>query len=104
VKVGFPQGLITEWYPQALVPEVRAPFHLAGTTGAIEWPSVKILPGATASFPTERDSSHYYAARETDAAPVQVGAQHEKFLFYRGLAIRGTEPFSTDRVPRGDRA
>src|SRR6185436_13537709 len=29
--------------------------------------------------------SHYYAARDTDAAPLQVGLQNEKFLFYRGV-------------------
>jgi hypothetical protein len=30
--------------------------------------------------------SHYYAARETDAVPLKVGSQSEKFLFYRGVS------------------
>jgi hypothetical protein len=55
-------------------------------TGSIEWPEVKVRPGATATLPDERDGSHYYAARETDASIVQVAGQNEKFLFYRGLA------------------
>ena len=45
-----------------------------------------MTPGAKENFPTEPDGSHYYAARETDAAPLTVGSQQEKFLFYRGLA------------------
>jgi hypothetical protein len=43
------------------------------------------------TFPVESSESHYYPARETDAAPVQVcgtngkPGQQEKFLFYRGV-------------------
>ena len=50
------------------------------------------MPGADFSFPIAySDHSRYYAARETDAAPVQVcgtdgkSVQQEKFLFYRGV-------------------
>ena len=86
VRVGFPQGLITEWYPQAVVPPVTPFVDVLTTTGSIEWPEVKIRPTAAQDLPDEGDGSHYYAARETDASIVQVGGQHEKFLFYRGLA------------------
>ena len=55
-------------------------------TGGIAWNDVKVSPLARGTFPVEAGKSHYYAARETDASPVQVGSQHEKFLFYRGLA------------------
>lgn len=81
VKVAFPDGKITEWYPQAkLVAE------------AIDWGRVRITPGAALHLPIENTESHYYPARETDAAPVQIAgsdgqpAQQEKFLFYRGVA------------------
>jgi hypothetical protein len=74
VKVHFPEGLITEWYPQATV-----------RSGAIDWISVKISPSAPADFPSESGPSRYYAARQTDAAPLQVGSQRERFLFYRGV-------------------
>jgi hypothetical protein len=80
VKVDFPKGKITEWYPRA---------RSAGES--IDWGRVKIVPGAQMEFPTERAHSHYYPAREVDAAPVQVCStdgkpmQQEKFLFYRGV-------------------
>jgi hypothetical protein len=78
VGVHFPGGVITEWYPQG-----------RRTRAAIRWPKVMVLPGASASLPREDGDSHYYPARETDAAIVRVrrarGPQHEKFLFYRGV-------------------
>ena len=80
VKVDFPKGKITEWYPQAR----------AVNTG-IDWGRLKVMPGAAVNLPVEYKDSHYYPARETDAAPVQVcgttgkAAQQEKFLFYRGV-------------------
>lgn len=82
VRVDFPKGKVTEWYPQAR--EVGS---------GIDWGGVKILPGAKEEFPREQGDSHYYPARETDASPVRVcgreGSQLEKFLFYRGV---GTFP------------
>lgn len=85
VKVQFHQGLVSEWYPQAVVPEPTYPVSFSGT-GSIEWPVVHVRPATPPRFVTEAGSSHYYAARETDAAPVEVNGQFERFLFYRGLA------------------
>jgi hypothetical protein len=85
VSVTFPQGIFSEWYPQAR----NTPAPLVGFEkwrGQLQWQDVKVTPGAKEVFPTESDDSHYYAARETDAAPVSVGGQQEKFLFYRGVA------------------
>jgi hypothetical protein len=56
--------------------------HLIGT---IAWSNVKVQPGSAPAFPVESGSSRYFAARATDAAPISVGDQHEKFLFYRGV-------------------
>jgi hypothetical protein len=80
VGVSFPKGKITEWYPQA-----RGVY-----AQGIEWGRIRVLPGTQMSYPTEREPSHYYAARETDSAALRVGGargetQHEKFLFYRGI-------------------
>jgi hypothetical protein len=86
VRVAFQQGVMSEWYPQATVPPLFTTQPLAATTGAIEWPSVRILPEAQPVYPQDDVKSHYYAARDVDASPLQVGAQVEKFLFYRGLA------------------
>jgi hypothetical protein len=79
VKVAFPKGAITEWYPKArsLKPPV------------IDWDWIRVRPGAPDEFPREEAPSHYYPARETDASPIQVKSpgllQDEKFLFYRGV-------------------
>lgn len=89
VKVTFPHGLMTEWYPSdaKLTPNAfDAHKEFPDVTGTIQWNNVKIMPGATASYPYEESPSHYYAARRTASAPVQVGTQSEKFLFYRGIA------------------
>ena len=102
VKVTFPHGLITEWYPRA-EHEVRQtdradgsarklPANLNGIdmslrtlTGGIEWRNIRVQPHTTHTLPRESGSSRYYSARETDAASLTVDGQHEKFLFYRGV-------------------
>jgi hypothetical protein len=79
-NVQFPKGKITEWYPQA---------RDVGT--GINWGRIKVEPGAAFNLPADYSDNHYYAARETDAAPVQICAttgksiEQEKFLFYRGV-------------------
>lgn len=106
VKVAFPHGLITEWYPQAEYQVYqrsridgsmrRLAANLNGIdtslrtlTGGVEWRNIKIQPDVSPALPIESGVSRYYAARATDAAPLAVGDQHEKFLFYRGV---GTFP------------
>jgi hypothetical protein len=73
VSVRFPLGLMTEYFP---------PANARG--GSLAWSEVRIDPGRAAVFPIEEGSSHYYAARDTAAAPLQVGGHNERFLFYRG--------------------
>jgi hypothetical protein len=75
VRVDFPKGTITEWYPQSS----------SRPNASIEWRNIRILPHSEQSLPAGKGMSHYYTARETDAAPLQVGTQNEKFLFYRGV-------------------
>lgn len=78
VKVGFPGGRITEWYPAARV-----------NRGDIDWGELKVMPGAQVYLPNDFRENHYYPARATDAAAIQVQrnhvTEHEKFLFYRGV-------------------
>jgi hypothetical protein len=88
VRVRFRRGIVTEWYPRADV----APIAIQPTTlmnpaleGTIAWNRVKVLPRAAESYPVESGPNHYYAARKTDASPIEVGSQREKFLFYRGI-------------------
>lgn len=94
VRVDFPQGLLTEWYPRvrefgpvlsSTAPPVR--------DGFLRWGKVKLIPPAEfeGTLPTGGEGSHYYHARDVDAAYVRVcseGAPHEfeRFLFYRGVS------------------
>jgi hypothetical protein len=91
VNVAFPKGLVTEWYPEAS--KVKAPvvsnnsntgpLPVTPEGGGIHW-EVDVLPGSNPVLPTGQ-ASHYYAARNTDAAPVRSGKESEKLLFYRGV-------------------
>jgi hypothetical protein len=78
VKVDFPRGCITEWYPQARV-----------ANQSVNWGGFIVEPRTKENFPVDRSRSHYYPARETDAAPIRLGdeqrIEQEKFLFYRGI-------------------
>lgn len=89
VRIAFPKGFITEWYPQASVNQavVRADsLQNPQTAATIAWNDFEILgPQVKPSFMQGTSSSHYYAARATDANAVRVGATNEKFLFYRGV-------------------
>jgi hypothetical protein len=95
VDVSFPKGLITEWYPHSdsansgLTSKDYA-LVMMKRPGGISWPSVHIDPHAASDFPTDSSQNHYYAARQTSSAPIEVstpaGTQREKFLFYRGVA------------------
>src|SRR5262249_27912297 len=75
-RVRFPKGTITEWFPDARVPN-------GGET--IAWSDVKVSPSLTPEFPIEPGKSHYYAARGTDATPLESHGDRERFLFYRGV-------------------
>lgn len=84
VQVGFPKGRITEWYPHAS--RVEPEQSIVGfRNGLIEWDQVQVLPGKNLQFPEGKETSHYYAARNTDSAPLRIGDQQEKLLFYRGI-------------------
>jgi hypothetical protein len=96
VEVTFPDGRITEWYPQLSNPKSRVmPGRTAsGIQSAMRWGEVSILPGngqaEATQFPKDETGSHYYAARETEASALRVKTadgteQTEKFLFYRGV-------------------
>jgi hypothetical protein len=90
VHVDFPKGWITEWYPQAArvgkndFPNSFLPGY-GYRNGSIGWDSVQVLPGENLQFPGSKGESHYYAARETDSAPLRIRQQQEKLIFYRGI-------------------
>jgi hypothetical protein len=82
VKVSFPQGEITEYYPMS-GPRLY-PLKL------VQWNDVQLLPGRAVSLPVENHANHYYQARATESVPLRVWKgnvidEYEKFLFYRGV-------------------
>jgi len=84
VRVRFNGGLITEWFPPAVVTPAQA-VDPQRMTGTITWANVAVAPDVAADFRTEPGASHYYRARDTDADPLVSGASRERFLFYRGI-------------------
>lgn len=100
VAVKFPQGIITEWYPQLANLSSEDPQDLAlSREHGVRWSGVQVLPRALNQavshlLPFDKSGSHYYAARETRADFLRVNAvqkgaskqEHEQFLFYRGVA------------------
>jgi hypothetical protein len=91
VRVDFPQGWITEWYPEAshVAPEINVGTGAALPPvgrGNIEWNRVLVSSSLQSPGPTDASSSHYYAARNTDSQLISIAGQPEKFIFYRGIA------------------
>ncbi len=92
VKVDFPKGKITEWYPQASIVNAKTAANEQGRfSSGINWGTFKLLPDEKPDYLREVSYSHYYPARETDAVPIQIcnadktKIEKEKFLFYRGI-------------------
>ena len=96
VHVSFAKGLITEWYPHASGPQHNNGFDQAAlyekkaADGDISWNNVELEPRRVPEVSRDAGDNRYYAARETSSTPLLVrteqGAQHEKFLFYRGVS------------------
>lgn len=91
VSVFFPKGEITEWFPLKSAALPRLP--LRSDRMVLRWPQVHISPRLQLNLQTDGSGSHYYSARETDAALLVAASKTddkssatEKFLFYRGNA------------------
>jgi len=92
--VRFPQGLITEWFPN--VSETSTGHSITNGTnityvqeGHAVWRDIDIL-GAhqDGGLPRDTVGSHYFAARATNANLIRAtttnATELEKFIFYRG--------------------
>jgi hypothetical protein len=124
VQVGFPDGMITEWYPDAtaLGPGVRrvqatptmseaaiscsTPGQLVTGPAALKesgvhWEGVRILGTGNASVhppPMDTVGSHYFAARETGASLLEVPTKAsliQTFETEKFLFYRGVANFTT---------
>ena len=96
VSVQFPQGLVTEWYPQLSPLQNTKENPTFAQNHGIRWSNIQIVPMSEtkegdAVLPVDKSGSHYYSARETDANMVRIRTvsthkfENEKFLFYRGI-------------------
>jgi hypothetical protein len=88
VTVRFRQGVVTEWFPNAAVTPSGVPSNSLrdpAFENSITWDDVRVVPASAPEFPKDDGASHYYAARDTDASPLESGGEKEKFLFYRGV-------------------
>jgi len=96
VEVGFPHGLLTEFYPPASernLPDLR--WNMQYRDSGLTW-HVRLHPEGTAegngpALPPVNGDDHYGFARETDSSVVETTdslgqPNYEKFLFYRGVA------------------
>lgn len=97
VEVGFPKGLITEWYPavSSFGPVNGLPPAWEGIKRShLGWKNLLVLgkSGDVTRVPVVDVPSHYFTARTAGASPVRVQhtlnstqiGQEERFLFYRG--------------------
>ena len=86
VTVKFPQGIVTEWFPQAAKSELKQ----------MRWDQIHLLPAKSNPnvadlLPTDGSGNHYFAARETDSDFLRIknsskqNDELEKFIFYRGV-------------------
>lgn len=95
VTVKFPQGRITEWFPQVQKLTGSLADRQIAQQNGVRWANVHVLPRsenkALNLLPLDKSGSHYYAARETEAnvlkvQPPEGRPEYDKFLFYRGVA------------------
>lgn len=107
VRVGFPQGLLTEFFPPVknMLPAYQPLERPMLKDSLLDWGRVRLLPPASfdklrwrnpdgtierPELPKVEGDNHYAYARETDSAVVELTDRrnriyYEKFLFYRGL-------------------
>jgi hypothetical protein len=92
VRVDFHGGWLTQYYPDAIatIPghrDVDGRFIFTPLTGDIvgtlRWPEVRI--GGAQVAPPTTTAPVWLAPRRVDAAPLTVGTEGERYLFYRGI-------------------
>ena len=92
MRVDFHGGWLTQFFPmaEATIPGTRdakgrfvfAPLT-SDTIGSLSWPVVHV--GATAVAPPQTSAPVWLAPRQVDAAPLTIGDESERYLFYRGI-------------------
>jgi hypothetical protein len=85
VRVDFPAGVVSEWYPNAASFGPALGTVSVPSAGFIEWRG-ELAPAATAAdFPVVSADDIWAPSRNVPSVPLAVGAEREQFIFYRGL-------------------
>ncbi len=97
-RVDFPSGVLTQWFPD--VQSMSPPMFWGGyepvkvlrdcslkvnSGGSLDWGTFDVLAPKDAAPLFQVGESSWGFAREVAANTLAIGAQREKFLFYRGL-------------------
>ena len=94
VHVDFPNGTISQWYPNRSGGEAAPTGDTVamgeGQTGSIDWNATVLAPDTKEQMTQQSVSAKWYNPRQTDANLVKnADGEVEKYLFYRGLANFG---------------
>ncbi len=85
VRVDFPDGVLSQWYPAATRFGPELGLVAVPRQGFMEW-EFDMMPGMSATeFPAVAPDNIWAPSRRVRSVPVAVGAEREGFIFYRGL-------------------
>jgi hypothetical protein len=85
VHVGFPKGVISEWYPDAAGYQPPIGLLKALIAGSMDWAGTLSPLRPSSTLPSVPSDSVWAPSRTVSAMPVHVGMEQEGFIFYRGL-------------------
>jgi hypothetical protein len=85
VRVDFPAGVVSEWFPNAASFGPPLGTVTVPSAGFMEWRG-ELAPAATsADFPAVAADDIWAPSRNVPSVPLSIGAEKEQFIFYRGL-------------------
>jgi len=92
IDVTFPQGIISQWYPDAVAMQPLVNFDLqAMAGGGMTW-TIEVDPEIDIDQAPWVPEDHIWApSRDVAATPISAKGETEAFIFYRGLG-RFTTP------------
>jgi hypothetical protein len=85
VRVDFPRGVISEWYPNAATFGPALGSVVVPERGFMEWRAALSPTVTPADFPAVPAEDIWAPSRRVASLPLAVGAEREQFIFYRGL-------------------
>jgi hypothetical protein len=87
VRVDFPTGVLSEWFPQVATfgPPLSQVEGQTPRAGFMRW-EVELAPAVSEDrFPAVDPLDVWAPSRRVAATPLRIGDEHERFIFYRGL-------------------